>query len=77
MLNQSRQHLDAVGEGYFEHMCHALCFAAKLLGAGVALVIHALCPGWFKTTGSDAVFTLNAMLQARRERATSVQPHDG
>jgi len=76
MLRQSRQHLDAAGESYFTHMYHALRFSARLMGAGLALIIHALCPGWFKTTGSDAVFKLNAILQTRRERATSVQPRD-
>jgi len=75
MLRQSRQHLDAVGESYFTHMYHALRFSARLLGAGLAVGIHALCPGWFKTTGSDVIFKLNASLLVRRERAASVYPH--
>jgi len=69
MLRQSRQHLASVNERYFRHLRHALGFAAKLLGAGLALVVHAIVPGWFETTGSDAVFKLNAIMRARAEKS--------
>jgi len=68
LWRQSKQHLTAVREGYFEHLRHALGFAATLLGAGLALVVHAIIPGWFQTTGSRTVFRLNAILQARLQQ---------
>jgi len=75
LWRQSKQHLTAVREGYFEHLRHALKFAAKLLTAGFALVIHAIVPGWFQTTGSGTVFRLNAILRKRARQ--SRQRHDG
>jgi len=65
MWHRSKHHLASVGEGYFEHGRNALWFALQLLGAGVALLVHAMLPGWFQTTGSRTVFKLNAILQAR------------
>jgi len=65
LWRQSKQHLTDVQEGYFKHLWHALGYATKLLGAGFALLVHAIVPGWFQTTGSRTVFTLNAILQAR------------
>jgi len=72
---QSKEHLACVNEGYFEHFRHALGFAVKMLGAGCALVIHAICPGWFQATGSRTVFQLNAILQARVQQAEQSQRH--
>jgi len=69
MLRQSRQHLTSVNEGYFKHAYHALGFALNMLGAGLALTVHAIVPGWFVTTGSDTVFKLNAIMRARAQRA--------
>jgi len=77
MIRQSRQHLASVNEGYFEHMRHALSFAGRMLAAGLALSLHALCPGVFETTGSRAVFKLNAILCARAAQAVCPEPQDG
>jgi len=74
MLRQSRQHLASVNEGYFKHAYHALGFALNMLGAGLALTVHAIVPGWFKTTGSDTVFKLNSIMRARAQK--SEQRHD-
>jgi len=74
LWRQSKQHLAAVRERYFEHLWHALGYAATLLGAGLALVVHAIIPAWFQTTGSRTVFRLNAILQARLR--PSGQHHD-
>jgi len=69
MWQKSRQHLASVGEGYFGHLRQALGFAVNMLGAGFALAVHAIVPGWFVTTGSDTVFKLNAIMRARAQRA--------
>jgi len=74
LWRQSKQHLAAVQESYFEHLRHALRYAATLLGAGLALVVHAIVPGWFQTTGSRTVFRLNAILLDRLQ--PSGQRHD-
>jgi len=68
LWRQSKEHLASVNEGYFEHSRQALGFAASILGAGCALVIHAFVPGWFKTTGSRTVFKLNTIMQARAQQ---------
>jgi len=75
LWRQSKQHLADVQEGYFEHLRHALGFAVKLLTAAFALVVHAIVPGWFQTTGSRTVFRLNAILRVRAGQ--SRQRHDG
>jgi len=65
LWKKSRRHLALVGEGYFRHLRQALGFAVNMLGAGFALLVHAIVPGWFETTGSDTVFKLNAIMRAR------------
>jgi len=74
MWQKSRQHLASVGEGYFGHLRRALWFAVNMLGAGAALVVHAIVPAWFETTGSDTIFKLNAILQTRAQESGQ---HDG
>ena len=59
-------HLDEVGEGYFEHMAVALPFGARMLGAGVACMVHAVAPWLFTQTASRAVTRLHAEMMARR-----------
>jgi hypothetical protein len=55
---KSREHLSGVHEDYFEHMRFALGFGLKLLGAALAVIIHALIPALFETKGSATVFRL-------------------
>lgn len=71
MMKKSKDHLDSVGETYAEHMIFAFGFAFKLIGAGLAVIAHALCPAILQTTGSGTIFKLNDELRAR-----AAQKHD-
>jgi len=77
MLHSSRQHLQSVNESYLKHFCHAADFAWQMFVASLATILHAICPGIFQTTGSRTIFKLNAILQARLQRAgTDETAHD-
>lgn len=62
-------HPESVGETYLEHFFVALGFAATMLGAGLALVVHAVVPGLFVKTGSAAITGLHDRMIAHRRRA--------
>lgn len=66
MLEKSRKHLDGVNEDYFTHLCFASRFGARMVGAGVAAILHGLCPAIFQYTGSKMIFALNDILKERQ-----------
>jgi hypothetical protein len=59
-------HPHSVGESYFEHMAVAFSFGFKMLGGGLACIIHGLVPGLFVCSGSKMITCLNAELEAKR-----------
>lgn len=61
-------HPESVGESYGEHLVVALGFAATMLTAGLALLVHALVPGLFVRTGSAAITGLHDRMIAHRRR---------
>ena len=67
MLSKARHHLDKVEESYCEHFLIAAGFGVRLIGAGLAAFIHAICPALFEYTASSTVDKLAAELQARRK----------
>jgi hypothetical protein len=69
MWNKCKTHLDTVHESYLKHLGFALCFGARMIGAGVAAILHGLCPAIFQYTGSQTVFRLNDELRARQDKA--------
>jgi hypothetical protein len=65
-------HPRSVGESYLEHQRHALGFGMSLLGAALACLVHALIPGLFVRTGSEAITRLHDRMvvnRAARDRA--------
>ena len=64
-VTKFRTHPASVGESYFGHMAFALRFAALLLAAGLAALIHAFIPPLFETTASRIVRSLAAHTAAR------------
>jgi hypothetical protein len=60
------KHPRSVGEGYFEHQGRAFGFAAALIIAGLACLVHGLLPRLCVTSASDTVQRLNATLARRR-----------
>jgi hypothetical protein len=59
-------HPRSVGESYLEHQRHALGFGISLLGAALACIVHALVPGLFVRTGSDAIARLHERMIVQR-----------
>jgi len=67
-------HLDEVGESYWEHMFKAAGFAVAMLLGGVACLVHSLLPFLFVRTGSARIRHLHeAMVE---NRLTSGQSAD-
>lgn len=52
---QCKSHLKDVDENGIEHMRHAIIVAFKLQLLVPALLIHAIIPSMFTTTGSDVM----------------------
>jgi hypothetical protein len=69
-------HPESVGETYIEHQGVALSFAVELLAASLACAVHAVVPGLFKRTGSQAIERLHARMVTNR-RAKVRESHTG
>ena len=73
-------HLDEVGESYWEHMLKATGFAVAMLIGGVACLVHALLPFLFVKTGSARIRHLheamveNRLASGRRSAEDSSEP---
>jgi hypothetical protein len=65
------QHPASVGESYFGHLATAMGFALRMIGAGVACLLHAVFPFLFVRTGSDCIQSLHASMSARRTLGAS------
>ena len=64
-------HPQAVDESYGEHFLFALGFAARLLGAGLAALVHAVIPCLFGTTASRMILEMHDRIA---RRAHTLQP---
>lgn len=70
LLRAFTEHPASVDETYTEHMGRAACFGLRMIGAGVACLVHALLPFLFVRTGSAAITELNDRMVANRSRGT-------
>lgn len=70
MQNQNplTRHLDSVNETYFEHLGHALGFAVRMIGAGLACLVHGLLPFCFQKTGSNCIERLHDRMVVNRHK---------
>lgn len=55
-----------VGESYGEHFATAAGFGVRMVGGGLACIVHALVPALFVRTASDTVKSLYATMRARQ-----------
>jgi hypothetical protein len=62
------KHPASVGESYFEHMGNAFSFGLRMLGAGLACLIHGILPFLFTKTGSTMVTVLHRQMTLRRTK---------
>lgn len=67
-------HPRSVGESYFEHAGTAARFGATMVVGGVACMIHALLPEFFKRTASDRVKRLYGQMVARQPAFSERKP---
>lgn len=63
------EHPASVGESYSRHCVCAFGFGARMVGAGIACMIHALLPFLFVRTASRAITELNERMIANRRAA--------
>ena len=68
-LRAFTEHPASVGESYLGHLAQACGFGLRMIGAGLACLLHGLLPFLCKTTGSDAMSSLHAEMAARRAKA--------
>lgn len=58
-------HPRAVDETYLEHAGVAFRFGARLLGAGLAALVHAVIPCLFERTASSMIKTMHSEIASR------------
>lgn len=60
-------HPKTVDETYLEHFRFAGGFGVRMVWGGLGAIVHALVPGFCKTTGSRTIGTLNGIVVEHRE----------
>ena len=75
MLSLFTRHPQEIGESYGEHFRAAGLFGLRMIGGGIACVVHALVPALFVTTGSGTVARLYGQMVAKRaaKRAANIE----
>jgi hypothetical protein len=66
--NPLARHLAEVGESYTEHCGKAAGFGFRMIGGGLACLVHAIFPFLFVRAGSETVKRLNATLAKRADK---------
>ena len=66
--NPLTRHLDETGEAYGEHCGKAAGFGFRMIGGGLACLVHAIFPFLLEKTGSDTVRRLHGTLCKRADR---------
>ncbi len=69
-------HPREVGEGYFEHMGHAMRFGLKLARLSGCAFTHAFVPGVHTTTVSDEIRSMARDMGGRAEEARDTRMRD-
>ncbi len=74
MANPFTDHPNAVGETYLQHSRVAGTVGFRMIGAGLACLVHAALPFLFVTTGSRTILALADKISAgrRKERAEGI-----
>ena len=71
LLRAFTEHPDSIGETYWQHLAFALGFAARLMLAGLAALVHAVLPFLFKTTASRLIAEMARQTGSRRASAAN------
>lgn len=65
------EHPATVGETYAQHFQTAVSFSIRMIGAGLACMVHAFFPFLFESTGSAAIRSLHERMIGHRSRIPS------
>ena len=65
MIKDSKEHLTSVNETYIQHFKAATGIGLTMLVGGFQALLHALCPGIFRTSASDKIKDLHAKILNR------------
>lgn len=57
-----------IGETYGAHFGTAAGFGLRMIGGGLAALVHAFCPSLFERTGSETLGTLHRQINKRNEK---------
>jgi hypothetical protein len=69
------EHPASVGETYGEHFAFAIGVGSRMVGGGLACMLHAVFPEFCKTTGSRTIRELALRLvPSNREKRKAVVP---
>jgi hypothetical protein len=63
--NPLTRHLDEVGESYGEHLAVASRVGFRMIGGGLACLVHGVLPFLFSTTGSRTIRELHRGITKR------------
>jgi len=63
--NPFTRHPTEVGEVYGEHLVHAGSVGFRLIGAGLACIVHGIFPFLFVNTGSNVIKRLHGGITKR------------
>ena len=66
--NPFTKHPHEVGESYGEHFAAASGFGLRMIGGGLACLVHAVFPFLCERSGSETVRGLNANLCKRADK---------
>lgn len=58
-----------IGESYGQHAGHACYIGARMIGAGIACLVHAVLPGLFVRTASHTVDDIQSLMTRRSTTA--------
>lgn len=70
MANPFTDHPSSVGESYGEHFAVSSGVGLRMIGAGLACLVHAALPFAFQKTGSTTIKRLHDRIVASRSAET-------
>ena len=65
------EHPRSLGMSWATHGAGAVVIAAKLVGAGLACLVHAAVPGWFTQTAGKTIDGMHQHMMRRKADASN------
>ncbi len=65
-------HPASAGETYFQHAGRAIIMSLRMLGAGLAALVHALIPGLFITKAGDVAIEVAEEISELRNSSSEL-----